>query len=171
MLRPGQCLAINVTPAVALRLADIAADLPEQPLDQIVLEITEHASVADYAVLRQRLAPLRARGLRLAIDDAGAGYASLHHVAELQPDTIKIDRSLIDGIAGSRSRRSILTGFVLLALDCEATLVAEGIETVDDLAVVTSLGVEAGQGYLLGRPSTDPDEHTRWRSSPSLLPG
>jgi EAL domain-containing protein (putative c-di-GMP-specific phosphodiesterase class I) len=170
-LGQDQYLAINVTPAAAIALAAVAADEPGQPLDQLVMEITEHASVQDYRALRERLEPLRQRGLRVAIDDAGAGFASLHHIVELHPDIIKIDRSLIAGLAQDKARRSIVTAFVLLALDLDATLVAEGVETSDELAAATALGVDTAQGYLIARPSIDPKDHAAWRSSPNLLSG
>lgn len=109
--------------------------------------------------------------LRIAIDDAGAGFASLHHIVELEPDIIKIDRSLVDGISSSKALRSIVTGFVLLALDSDATLVAEGVETANDLHVLAALGVDAAQGYLLARPSTDPADLDRWLRTTDMRAG
>jgi EAL domain-containing protein (putative c-di-GMP-specific phosphodiesterase class I) len=169
-LKPDQYLSVNLTPVAAAELAAAAADMAELPLHQLVLEITEHKSVSDYTFLRERLDPLRARGLRVAIDDAGAGFASLHHIVELQPDIIKIDRSLVDGVADNRAQRSIIAGFVLLALDVKATLVAEGVETLEDMAVLAELGVDAAQGFLIARPSTDRADLLRWRSCPDLRP-
>lgn len=170
-LEPEQYLSVNLTPIAAAELAAAAADMEELPLHQLVVEITEHKSVSDYTTLRERLDPLRARGLRVAIDDAGAGFASLHHIVELQPDIIKIDRSLVDGVARNRAQRSIVAGFVLLALDVKATLVAEGVETPEDLAVLADMGVDAAQGFLIARPSTDRADLLRWRSCPDLRPG
>jgi EAL domain-containing protein (putative c-di-GMP-specific phosphodiesterase class I) len=161
-----QALAINLTPAVAMVLAD--EDLGG-PLTQLVLEITEHEAVDSYASLRDRLQPLRDRGLRLAIDDAGAGYASLQHIIELQPELIKIDRSIIDGLAKDKARRSVVSGFVLLALDLNGRVVAEGVERADDLQAAADLGVDAAQGYLIARPSIDPDDHAYWAGDPDLL--
>jgi EAL domain-containing protein (putative c-di-GMP-specific phosphodiesterase class I) len=161
-----QALGINLTPAVAMVLAD--EDLGG-PLTQLVLEITEHEAVDSYASLRDRLQPLRDRGLRLAIDDAGAGYASLQHIIELQPELIKIDRSIIDGLAKDKARRSVVSGFVLLALDLNGRVIAEGVERADDLQAAADLGVDAAQGYLIARPSTDPDDHAYWAGDPDLL--
>lgn len=119
---------------------------------------------------RRARAPQRPRR-PVAIDDAGAGFASLHHIVELEPDIIKIDRSLVDGISSSKALRSIVTGFVLLALDSDATLVAEGVETANDLHVLGALGVDAARGYLLARPSTDPADLDRWLRTTDMRAG
>lgn len=169
LLDPGEYLAVNLTPAVAVALAT-KAPFHDLPFDRIVLEITEHAAVESYAELRDSLADVRREGLRLAIDDAGAGYASLHHVVELAPDLIKIDRSLIGGIAGDPARRSVVRAFASLAADLGAGLVAEGLETRDDLAAIRDLGVGAAQGFLLARPSTERDDLPRWHAT-RLTPG
>jgi EAL domain-containing protein (putative c-di-GMP-specific phosphodiesterase class I) len=105
---------------------------------------------------------LRERGLRVAVDDAGAGYASLRHVLELRPDFIKVDRSLIHGISSDHARRVAVSGFLSLALDLGSTVVAEGVERAADLSAVRELGLHAAQGYLLGRPTTSLDGLTRW---------
>jgi EAL domain-containing protein (putative c-di-GMP-specific phosphodiesterase class I) len=169
LLGEDQVLGINLSPNVAYALAPRGAPA-DRPLHRLMLEITEHAVVDNYPMIRKRLQPMRERGLRLAIDDAGAGYASLRHVIELQPDIIKIDRSLITGIDNDQARRSAVTTFVLLALDIGAQVLAEGVETLAELDVVTSLGVDAAQGYLLGRPSTDLEQIARWATAPTLLP-
>lgn len=167
LLAPGQRLAINVSPDVAFRLVSRISE--ESPLHRLVLEITEHAAVSDYRGIREQLRPLRERGLRLAIDDAGAGYASLRHIIEMRPDVIKIDRSLIAGIDSDFGRRSALTTFVLLALDIGAIVVAEGVETAAELSTVASLGVDAVQGYLLARPTSDVCDIQRWACGANLL--
>lgn len=167
VLGAAQSLAVNLSPDVALELMRGVDDCP---LDQFVLEITEHAAIESYGCLREGLAPLRERGLRLAIDDAGAGFASLRHIVELRPDVIKIDRSLVGGCESDLARRSVITTFVLLALDIDATVVAEGVETRAELDAVAALGVDAVQGYLLARPSTDRAELARWLSGAPLLP-
>ncbi len=155
-------LAVNASPQAAFDLADVAAEHPELN-ERLVLEITEHAAVDGYARLRRALRRSREQGLRLAIDDAGAGYASLKHVVELEPDIIKIDRYLIDGVAGDRARRSAVSAFVLLALDIGASVIAEGVERQADLDAVRDLGVDAAQGYLLARPTTDRRALVEWR--------
>lgn len=161
-LCPDQFLTVNLSPAVAAELALRSFPHAHLPWRQLVLEITEHAVVDSYGELRRRLAPLRERGLRVAIDDAGAGYASLHHVVELHPDLIKVDASLVHGLADDHARRVAVSAFVLLALDLGATVVAEGVERPEDLATLLDLGVDAAQGYLLARPSTDLEQVRRW---------
>jgi EAL domain-containing protein (putative c-di-GMP-specific phosphodiesterase class I) len=168
-LPPGQFLAVNLTPHVAHELAGLGMNYP-QMLPQLVLEITEHAAVDSYAELREALRPMRDNGLRLAIDDAGAGYASLKHVVELEPDIIKVDRSLIDGLAADRARRSVVSAFVLLALDMGAAVIAEGIETIEDLEAVRDLGVDAAQGYLFARPTTDRSAMAGWQHAGERFP-
>lgn len=156
LIPDGQYLALNLSPRVVFDLSERAGDLEQVDLGRLVLELTEETAVDYYPALPTRLAPLRALGLRVAIDDAGAGYSSLLPIVELQPDIIKIDKSLIGGIAADHPRRSAIRAFVGLAQDLDAATVAEGIETVADLNTVRDLGVTCAQGYLLGRPSSDP---------------
>jgi EAL domain-containing protein (putative c-di-GMP-specific phosphodiesterase class I) len=161
-LRPQQVLTVNLSPVAATVLAERATAYAELPLNQIVVEITEHAAIDSYATLRAQLRPLRELGLRVAVDDAGAGYASLRHVVELRPDFIKVDRDLIHGLAEDHARRVAVSAFVLLSLDLNASVIAEGLERPADLAALYDLGVDAAQGYLLGRPSTQPADLASW---------
>jgi EAL domain-containing protein (putative c-di-GMP-specific phosphodiesterase class I) len=161
-LGPGQFLSLNVSPGALVELARRANLRSDLPLDRLVVEITEHSAVESYAALHRELAPLRGRGLRIAVDDAGAGYASLRHVLELQPDFIKVDRSLIHGIADDHARRVAVGAFKSLALDLGATVVAEGIERPADLSAVRDLGLDTAQGYLLGKPTMDSFMLARW---------
>jgi EAL domain-containing protein (putative c-di-GMP-specific phosphodiesterase class I) len=149
-----------------VELARRANQRDDLPLPQLVVEITEHTVVNSYAVLHHELTPLRERGLRIAVDDAGAGYASLRHVLELRPDFIKVDRWLIHGIARDHARRVAVSAFLSLALDLGASVVAEGVERPEDLEVAHQLGLHAAQGYLLGRPTTDLEIVPRWLSAP-----
>lgn len=165
-LVPEVSLAVNLSPDVALELMPQTED--DRPLDRLILEITEHAAVENYAQIREQIRPLRERGLRLAIDDAGAGFASLRHIVELSPDIIKVDRALVASIDTDAARRSAVGTFVRLALDVGGIVVAEGVETREELDTVASLGVDAAQGYLLARPSTDMTEVARWSSAPLL---
>jgi EAL domain-containing protein (putative c-di-GMP-specific phosphodiesterase class I) len=153
-LGPDQYLAINVAPHALVELARRANARAELPLEQLVVEVTEHAVVDCYRPLLKELAPLRERGLRIAVDDAGAGYASLRHVLELRPDFIKIDRSLIHGIARDHAQQVAVAAFLSLAADLNARVVAEGVERAEDLEVAIGLGVYAAQGFLLGKPTT-----------------
>lgn len=137
------------------------------PLHRLVIEVTEHAQVTDYAALSDAVAALREHRVRFAIDDTGAGYASLNHVLQLRPDIIKLDRGLITGIECDPARRALVTALVLLALELGATVTGEGIETLAQLEALTTLGVDHGQGYLLARPTIDRGQWSRWWSSPS----
>jgi EAL domain-containing protein (putative c-di-GMP-specific phosphodiesterase class I) len=161
---PEHCyLSVNASPELLMR-GDLVRRLDEQhvPLDRLVIEVTEHVKISSYGDLHTRLAVLRERGVRLAIDDTGAGYASFNHVLQLKPDIIKIDRSLIVDITDDAARRSLVTALVLLALDLDASITAEGVETASELETLATLGVDCAQGYLLARPSTDRARWTAW---------
>jgi EAL domain-containing protein (putative c-di-GMP-specific phosphodiesterase class I) len=161
---PERCyLSVNASPELVTR-GELARriDAVDVPLERLVIEITEHVQILDYAALLAALAPLRERGARLAIDDTGAGYASLTHVLQLRPDIIKIDRSLVTGITDDRARRTLVTALVLLALDLDATVTAEGVETAGELETLATLGVDCAQGHLLAVPSTDPARWSYW---------
>jgi EAL domain-containing protein (putative c-di-GMP-specific phosphodiesterase class I) len=169
---PPRCyLSINASPELirdpALRLELCSG---RHDLERLVVEITEHVQIGNYPHLHDALAPLRERGVRLAIDDTGAGYASLSHVLQLRPDVIKIDRSLIADVTGDPARRSLVTALVLLALDLAATVTAEGVETPAELETLATLGVDHAQGFLLGRPSPDPLHWRRWEQRNWLQP-
>ncbi len=148
-------VSVNLGPSALLGdgLADLLAG---RPLDRIVLEVTEHAVVGDYDALHAVLEPYRAQGLRLAVDDAGAGYSSLQHVLAIRPDLIKIDMALVRGADADLPRRTLLTALADFAEATSARLVAEGVETEDELRTVAACGVHLVQGYLLGRPCRNP---------------
>ena len=152
---PGY-VAMNVSPATLLgpRVAGFLSDLP---LDRIVLELSEHEPVEDYEALSSVLAPLRRAGMRLAIDDVGAGFSSLRHIVVTQPDIIKLDRSIVAGVSDDRVLTTLVRSLVDFGHGCGATVVAEGLETADDLTAVAALGVDCGQGWYLGRPGTPQD--------------
>jgi EAL domain-containing protein (putative c-di-GMP-specific phosphodiesterase class I) len=121
-------------------------------LDRVVLEITEHTDVEDYECLLEVLLPLRQRGLKLAVDDAGAGYSSLRHILHLQPDFIKLDMDLIRHIDLDPARRALASALIAFARDTNSSIIAEGVETASELETLQVLGVEQAQGYFLGRP-------------------
>ena len=166
-LGPGQFLALNASPAALLDIARGAGCGEDVPWSRIVVEVTEHSAIEAYAVLDEELAPLRRRGLRIAVDDAGAGYASLRHVLELRPDFIKLDRWLIDGVADDGGRRAAVSAFVELARELGSTVIGEGVERPEDLEALRELGLHAAQGYLLGGPTSDRDAVPRWCSDES----
>ena len=162
-LPEGCYLSVNATPELLLSGTLVAGLVEHQvPLHRLVIELTEHVKISSYSDLQACLAALRERGVRLAIDDTGAGYASFNHVLQLRPDIIKIDRSLIANLTEDPARRSLVTALVLLALDLDASVIAEGVETASELTTVAALGVDCAQGYMLARPSTDRLRWERW---------
>lgn len=150
-LDPGVFVAVNVSPEVLLRpeLADLVSP---QIASRLVLELTEHHPVEDYAPVLRAIERLRTMGARLAVDDTGAGYSSLRHLLALSPDVIKLDHSLVRDIDVDPARRALASALVAFATDTGGQLVAEGVETPEELAVVRDLGVPWGQGFLLGEP-------------------
>jgi diguanylate cyclase (GGDEF)-like protein/PAS domain S-box-containing protein len=150
--RPGDTyLAINLSPS-ALR-ADHFAELYARELTDIVIEITEHEMVLESDWLGAGLARLRERGARIAVDDAGAGYAGLRQLMTLRPEIIKLDRKLVDSVADDDAKRALTEAFVHFADRIGAATCAEGIERLDDLHVLADLGVTYGQGYAIARPA------------------
>jgi EAL domain-containing protein (putative c-di-GMP-specific phosphodiesterase class I) len=145
-------VSLNASPQTILSGALAEALLP-YPCARIVLEVTEHASVDDYASIARAIDPLRRRGMRLAVDDAGAGYASFRHILKLQPELIKLDTSLIRQIDKDRQSRALAAAIVRFSEEAGSRVVAEGVETEAELAVLRDLGIELAQGYLLGRPA------------------
>jgi PAS domain S-box-containing protein len=131
---------------------------------RVTVELTEHAHVASYSLINDVLRDLRQQGLRLSIDDTGAGYASFSHVLKLKPDSIKLDRSWIAEIEHDPARRALCTAALSLAENLDALVIAEGIETESQLEALTSLGITHAQGYLLARPSSDLRDWTRWHN-------
>jgi len=121
-------------------------------LRRVVIEITEHAIVEDYAPLRAVLQPLREQGLRLAIDDAGAGYANMRHIVNLIPDIIKLDMSLTRHIDRDPHRRALARALISFSEETGSRITAEGIETQAELQLLRDLGAETGQGYFLKEP-------------------
>jgi EAL domain-containing protein (putative c-di-GMP-specific phosphodiesterase class I)/CheY-like chemotaxis protein len=144
-------LAVNLSPDTITTEAT-AKSLQHEQSSRIIVEITEHAPVTDYDEVFEALADFRSRGGRLAIDDAGAGFASLRHVVALLPDVIKLDISLTRGIDQDRNRRALASAMISFATEIGATIVAEGIETPEVLEALRALGVRYGQGFHLGRP-------------------
>jgi EAL domain-containing protein (putative c-di-GMP-specific phosphodiesterase class I)/CheY-like chemotaxis protein len=151
----GTYLSLNLSPDTA-GAPDFETALLGLARERTVLEITEHAEVPDYAVLRNALTPFRDRGARLAIDDAGAGFASLRHILQLEPDVIKLDISITRDVDSDRSRRALASALASFGEEMGIELVAEGIETRAELQALRALGVRYGQGYFLGRPASDP---------------
>ena len=149
ILPPGAYLSLNASPAL-IGSGALRALLSECERG-IVLEVTEHVVIDDYPALRHELAGLGPT-VRLAVDDAGAGYASLRHILELAPDFVKLDIGLIRGIDADHARQALIAGMGYFAVKRKLRLIAEGIETTAELKALRGLAVGYGQGYLLGRP-------------------
>lgn len=162
---PTVALCVNLGPQTLLtdRLTTL---LQGRDLSRVVLEITEHAPVQDYDALSAALRPYRAAGLRLAVDDAGAGYASLRHVLAMEPDLLKIDMALTRGADTDVARRTLLTALAGFAATTGCRLVAEGVETPGELAAIASCGITLVQGFVLARPSAMP----AWSAYAALQP-
>ncbi len=154
-LPEGAYISVNCSPEV---LADPGLETIADQIDvsRVVLEMTEHTAISDYAEIQARLGVLRAQGFRVAVDDAGSGFASLHHILQLHPDIIKLDSGLIRGIDRDPAKRALATAMITFSQELGADLVAEGVETVEEFQTVRGLGISKIQGYLLGRPQTLP---------------
>jgi EAL domain-containing protein (putative c-di-GMP-specific phosphodiesterase class I) len=123
------------------------------PLERLVLAVTEHTSIDDYVSIAAELAPLRREGLRLAIDYAGAGFASFRHIARLNPDVIKLDVSLVRAIDSDKKVRALAAALILFAEETGSNVISEGVETKAELAALCDLKLANVQGFLLGTPS------------------
>jgi EAL domain-containing protein (putative c-di-GMP-specific phosphodiesterase class I) len=145
-------LSVNASPSTITSQA--FADLVRGfPLDRLVVEVTEREPIEDYAFVREALRHLRASGLRLAVDDAGAGVASLHHLIELCPDIIKLDGTLTDAIERDPGQRAMTRALTSFASEIGADVVAECVESRASALELAALGVDHGQGFALGRPA------------------
>jgi EAL domain-containing protein (putative c-di-GMP-specific phosphodiesterase class I) len=154
-LPPDCFMTVNLGPEAALD-DDMTTLLATHGPARTVIELTEHAQVSDYDALHAGLLQLRAHGLRLAIDDAGAGYASLRHILNLNPDIIKVDISLTALVDSDRGSRAMMSALVSFASEMGQVVIAEGIERAETLTALQVIGVHYGQGYLLGRPQPLP---------------
>jgi EAL domain-containing protein (putative c-di-GMP-specific phosphodiesterase class I) len=148
-------LAVNVSPATLVS-AEFTRIVSEVAAERLVVEVTEHEVVREYDALLRVIGGLRERGLRLAVDDAGAGFASFRHVLELSPEIIKLDTHLTRGVSEDRSREALIRSLVSFADDVGATLIAEGIESRADLMTLRNARVPYGQGYLFAHPGPAP---------------
>ena len=148
---PLHYLGINSSPQMITegRMLEIIEGFPAE---KIILEITEHDYVENYDDFSYALAPLRQRGVKIAIDDAGAGYSSMCHILNVRPDFIKLDISLTRSINTDRWRRALARALIEFGRDTDCKIIAEGVETEGEMSILRELGVHAAQGWLLGRP-------------------
>jgi len=144
-------LAVNVSPELLLSgKLDYLVDDPICP--RLVFELTEHVVVDDYGPIRSRIARFRNQGARIAIDDTGAGFSSMRHILLLQPEIIKLDQSLTHGVDHDPARRALASSLVSFAKDIGSDLIAEGVETADELQTLERLGAQWVQGFHIARP-------------------
>ena len=159
-LAPDQLLFLNVDPLdfrdPSFRALELEA-LPADRARRIVIEITERTAITDYPTFRTYLEDLRQRGFRFAVDDAGAGYAGLGSIANLAPDFIKLDLSLIANIDANFMKQRLVQTIVQFANEHGIQVVAEGVEREEELATVRELGVHLAQGFLFHRPGGGDD--------------
>jgi EAL domain-containing protein (putative c-di-GMP-specific phosphodiesterase class I) len=148
---PLHYLGINSSPQMITegRMLEIIEGFPAE---KIILEVTEHDYVEDYDDFSHALAPLRRCGVKIAIDDAGAGYSSMCHILNIRPDFIKLDISLTRSINTDRWRRALARALIEFGRDTDCKIIAEGVETDGEMNILRDLGVHAAQGWLLGRP-------------------
>ena len=162
MLAPGQQLFLNITPEV-INDPEFRNGRTKQVVlhhglipEQVTFEITERTAISDFGNFTRALHHYRRQGYCIAVDDAGAGYSSLQAIAELYPDFIKLDMSIVRDIHNNPFKIAILEALVNLAAAMNSKIIAEGVETVDELLAVMKLGVGYAQGYLFARPASPP---------------
>ena len=144
-------VAMNVSPQTLLT-PGFSELLGRLPLDRVLLELSEHDQVEDYAALHAVLSAPRAAGMRLAIDDVGAGFSSLRHIVLCAPDVIKLDRSIVDGLSADPVLRTLVGALVEFAHGNGTLVVAEGVESAADVETLRALHVDLAQGWFFGRP-------------------
>ena len=150
---PAGCpLGVNVTPTSLMLEPGWLVALAGRTGRRLVVELTEHAEISDYEELRRALASLPPE-VDLAVDDAGAGYASLRHILELRPRYVKLDLALVRGIESDPMRQSLITGLYHCVEEMGGDTVAEGVETEAEAEALLRLGISFAQGYLFGRPA------------------
>jgi EAL domain-containing protein (putative c-di-GMP-specific phosphodiesterase class I)/GGDEF domain-containing protein len=153
-LQPGELLFLNVDPH---DFNDPAFNEHEVKYpERVVIEITERTAIKDYPKFRERLRAFRDAGFRFAVDDAGSGYAGLGSIANLEPNFIKLDISLINGIDTNFIKQNLVETMVKFANDHGAMVIAEGVERAEEFKAVKELGVHLVQGFFLHRPSHAP---------------
>ena len=154
---PTHPLFLNIHPA---ELNDKFVVQPDDPIFQhsedVYLEITEGVPLSHFRLCQSILSEVRGRGVYLVVDDLGAGYSNLRYIADLHPRVVKLDRDLVAGLRKGSRMFKLVSAIVVLCRELDAMVVAEGIETVEELEAVQEAGARFGQGYLLARPAFPP---------------
>ncbi len=163
-----QLLFLNVEPMSVFDPALASEGALARRHTQVVFEITEREAIADFATFRQSCQLLRNSGFKLAVDDVGAAYAGLRLITEVAPDFIKIDMALTRDVHQSEVKRQLIRAVASFCAETHLPLIAEGVESREELQAVTELGVRLAQGHLFGQPAARPGaEHLNF---PELLP-
>jgi EAL domain-containing protein (putative c-di-GMP-specific phosphodiesterase class I) len=162
-LPTGRFVSLNVSPGVVTASAELREILATRTR-AVVLEVTEHDHVEDYGALRSAFVALGS-GLRLAVDDAGAGVANFTHLVELRPQIVKVDIGLVRGVNADLTRQALIVALLHFAGATDCLVVAEGIETEAEREILERLEVPFGQGYLFGRPAVA----SAWAHEPADL--
>jgi len=160
----GVDLWLNVSPATVAtdELRQLLTGEGFASASRLVLEITEHASIDDYPAFLRSRDQLAALGVRFAVDDAGAGYASFAHILRLQPDYIKLDRDVVHGLDHDAAKRALTAAIVMFAMEVRCAVVAEGIETKEEFDAASLVGIDAVQGFFVSPPAA---RHEDWALS------
>lgn len=161
-------LSFNVSPQILLE-GRLERELTAKVARRVVLEITEHETVKEYENLVTALEPLRRLGVRMAIDDAGAGYSTFRHIVRLSPDVIKLDLRLTRDIDHDPARRALASALIRYAREAQAEIIAEGVETKAELDTLLALGITKAQGYYFGKPMSLSDA-VELSASPTASP-
>ncbi len=158
-------VSVNASPITCLEPA-LRTIIGASGIDprRLIIEVTEHSQVPDYAPLTALLTELRAGGIRVAVDDAGAGFASGQHILKIKPDVIKLDRGIVTAIDTEPGQRALAAGLIAFARHIGAQVTAEGVESLEEAACVRDLGIGCVQGYFFGRPTVEPREWATWTS-------
>lgn len=168
-LARDHALFVNVHGETLFRFSKRMADLLELldilhiPASTLVLEVSETTDKTHVRSIARSIAPLRERGMRIALDDVGARYAWLHHMLWLQPEFLKIDRIFVSNLHRCAKKRKLIEAIAAMARTMESSVIVEGVERDEERDAVEELGIELGQGYLMGRPL--PAQH--WMEFPN----
>ena len=154
-LPPKTFLSVNVTPSFLSSgyWDDFLSSVPD--LERLVVEVSEQQAISDYEVVKGLVSDIRKRGGKFAIDDVGSGYASLQHVLELRPDFVKLDRAFVTNCAADAAKNAVIGMLRQFAEGLNAGVIAEGLETQEELAALMRLETPLAQGFLLGRPESE----------------
>jgi EAL domain-containing protein (putative c-di-GMP-specific phosphodiesterase class I) len=164
---PEGYLSVNLSPSTLRdpRLTDLLLS-PGVPAHRLVVEVTEHARVADYLEAQRVLQALRKAAVRVAVDDAGAGYSTFRHILQLRPDIIKMDQSITRDIDTDPARRALATALVIFAGEVGAVVVAEGAETDSELQALRDAGIDRAQGFAISAAQSLPLAPIAYRPRP-----